>query len=250
MDALANFYVNRRDLEPLTEPYGGNMNTKHLSHMRGLFVWILASSAFIFAPVQADETQKSVTLVAFGDSLTAGYQLPRVEGFPAQLQVALQSKGYKVQVINAGVSGDTTAGGLERLDWTLQTGADAVILELGANDMLRGMDPKIPRNNLDKMLGILKSKGIDVLLVGMHSINNLGDDYKKSFEAIYPDLAAKHAVAFYPHFMEGIRIDPAFLQSDGLHPTAKGIAEIVKRILPDAEALVKKAAARINAGKS
>ncbi len=226
------------------------MKTKLLPHIRSLYVWMLASSVFIFAPAQADESRKPVTLVAFGDSLTAGYQLPRPDGFPFQLQMALESKGYKVQVINAGVSGDTTTGGLERLEWTLQNGADAVILELGANDMLRGIDPKITRDNLDKMLGILKLKGIDVLLVGMHAINNLGDDFKQSFEAIYPDLAAKYAVQFYPHFMEGIRIEPSFLQSDGLHPTAKGIAEIVKSILPDAEALVKKAAARINASKS
>ena len=223
------------------------MNTKLLPQMLGFLALLLTIGA---APLTAAETQKPITLIAFGDSLTAGYQLPRPDGFPAQLQVALEAKGYKVQVINAGVSGDTTSGGLERLDWTLQNGADAVILELGANDMLRGIDPKVPRANLDKMLGILKSKGIDVLLVGMHAINNMGDGYKESFEAIYPDLAAKHAVQFYPHFMEGIKIDPSFLQADGLHPTAKGIAEIVKRILPDAEALVKKAAARIGAGKS
>ena len=223
------------------------MNTKLLAQMLGFLALLLTIGA---APLTAAETQKPITLIAFGDSLTAGYQLPRPDGFPAQLQVALEAKGYKVQVINAGVSGDTTSGGLERLDWTLQNGADAVILELGANDMLRGIDPKVPRANLDKMLGILKSKGIDVLLVGMHAINNMGDGYKESFEAIYPDLAAKHAVQFYPHFMEGIKIDPSFLQADGLHPTAKGIAEIVKRILPDAEALVKKAAARISAGKS
>ena len=223
------------------------MNTKLLPQMLGLLALLLTIGA---APLPAAETQKPITLIAFGDSLTAGYQLPRPDGFPAQLQVALEAKGYKVQVINAGVSGDTTSGGLERLDWTLQNGADAVILELGANDMLRGIDPKVPRANLDKMLGILKSRGIDVLLVGMHAINNMGDGYKELFEAIYPDLAAKHAVQFYPHFMEGIKIDPSFLQADGLHPTAKGIAEIVKRILPDAEALVKKAAARISAGKS
>ena len=226
------------------------MKTKHLSNLLRSILLVLAASLASIGNMRADSAPKPLTIVAFGDSLTAGYQLPRPDGFPAQLQVALEAKGYKVRVVNAGVSGDTTAGGLERLDWTLQDGADAVILELGANDMLRGTDPKVPRANLDKMLGIFKTKGIDVLLAGMRATTNWGDVYKSSFDAIYPDLAVKHAVALYPYFMDGIRADPAFLQADGLHPTAKGVAEIVKRILPDAEALVKKASARVAAGKS
>jgi acyl-CoA thioesterase-1 len=225
------------------------MNAKRLPNLLCAAVMIFSASIASSGRVRADNAQRPITIVAFGDSLTAGYQLPRPDGFPAQLQVALEAKGYKVRVVNAGVSGDTTAGGLERLDWTLQSGADAVILELGANDMLRGTDPKIPRANLDKMLGILKAKGLDVLLAGMRATANWGDDYKQLFDAIYPELAAKHAVALYPYLMDGIRADPAYLQADGLHPTAKGVAEIVKRILPDAEALVKTASARVTAGK-
>jgi acyl-CoA thioesterase-1 len=174
--------------------------------------------------------------VAFGDSLTAGYGVKVNESFAAQLQMALQAKGHKVTIINAGVSGDTTAGGLERLAWTLQPKPDGVILELGANDALRGVDPKETRANLDKMLAVLISKNIDVLLAGMKSPTNWGPDYAKEFDAIYPDLAAKYHVALYPFFLEGVALDRAYTQPDGLHPTAKGVAEIVKRILPDVEA--------------
>jgi acyl-CoA thioesterase-1 len=179
-----------------------------------------------------------ITILAFGDSLTAGYGVKTSESFPAQLQMALQAKGHKVTVTNAGVSGDTTTGGLERLDWALDPKPDAVILELGANDALRGIDPKVPRENLDKMLAALKAKNIPVLLTGMKAPNNWGDDYVKSFDAIYPDLAAKYGVPLYPFFLEGVALDRSFSQPDGLHPTAKGVAEIVKRILPDVEALV------------
>jgi acyl-CoA thioesterase I len=195
-------------------------------------------------PLRADAAKPVLTLIAFGDSLSAGYQLQANESFPAQLQVALEAKGHKVQVINAGVSGDTTAGGLDRLDWTLQPGADAVIMELGANDALRGLDPKIPRTNLDKMMTKLSEKGIPVLLTGMKAPGNWGTDYVKSFDAIYPDLAAKHGAALYPFFLDGVALNPALVLSDGLHPNAKGVAEIVKRILPDVEALVAKAEAK------
>jgi acyl-CoA thioesterase-1 len=183
----------------------------------------------------ADEA-RPITLVAFGDSLTAGYGVKVNESFAAQLQMALQAKGHKVTIINAGVSGDTTAGGLERLAWTLQPKPDGVILELGANDALRGVDPKETRANLDKMLAVLISKNIDVLLAGMKSPTNWGPDYAKEFDAIYPDLAAKYHVALYPFFLEGVALDRAYTQPDGLHQTAKGVAEIVKRILPDVEA--------------
>jgi acyl-CoA thioesterase-1 len=190
-----------------------------------------------------------IRIVAFGDSLTAGYGVKPSDSFTAQLQMALQAKGHKVSVANAGVSGDTTSGGLERLDWALDPKPDAVILELGANDALRGLDPKIPRENLDKMLADLKAKGIPVLLTGMKAPNNWGDDYPKKFDAIFPDLAAKYGVPLYPFFLEGVALDPSFTQPDGLHPTGKGVAEIVKRILPDVEALLARAEQNQKTGK-
>ncbi len=201
----------------------------------------LVICAGMIAPFVASATAAPplpTTIVAFGDSLTAGYGVKTSESFPAQLQMALEAKGHKVAILNAGVSGDTTSGGLERLDWALDPKPDAVILELGANDALRGIDPKVPRENLDKMLASLKAKGIPVLLTGMRAPNNWGADYAKNFDAIFPDLAAKYAVPLYPFFLEGVALDPSFTQSDGLHPTDKGVAEIVKRILPDVEALV------------
>ncbi|HET6388771.1 MAG TPA: arylesterase [Hyphomicrobium sp.] len=185
----------------------------------------------------AAETRPA-TILAFGDSLTAGYGLKADESFPAQLQMALQAKGHKVNIINAGVSGDTTSGGLARLDWTLEPKPDAVILELGANDALRGVDPKVPRANLDKMLASLKEKGIPVLLAGARAPNNWGPDYARDFDAIFPDLAAKYGVPLYPFFLEGVALDRSYTQSDGLHPTSAGVAEVVKRILPHVETLV------------
>lgn len=193
-----------------------------------------------------------ISIVAFGDSLTAGYQLPSSQSFASQLQMALQAKGRKVQIVNAGVSGDTTAGGLERLEWTLASGADAVILELGANDALRGVDPKVTRANLDKMLSIISGKGADVLLAGMRSPGNWGDDYQKQFDAIFPELAKKHGATLYPFFLDGVfgggvaekALDRSLIMDDGLHPTSKGVAIVVARILPSVEALIDRVAAR------
>lgn len=181
---------------------------------------------------------RPATIVAFGDSLTAGYGVKTSDSFPAQLQMALEAKGHKVTVVNAGVSGDTTSDGVARLDWALDPKPDAVILELGANDALRGIDPKVPRANLDKMLTALKDKGVPVLLAGMKAPNNWGDEYAKSFDAIYPDLSSKYGVPLYPFFLDGVALDRSFTQPDGLHPTAAGVSEIVKRIMPDVEALV------------
>jgi acyl-CoA thioesterase I len=196
--------------------------------------------AAVAAQSNSQSATGQITLVAFGDSLTAGYLLPPSAAFPAQLQVALAAKGYKVEIVNAGVSGDTTSGGLERIEWTLQSPADGVILELGANDALRGIDPKVPRENLDKMLTVLKSKGLEVLLAGMRAPQNWGPDYAKTFDAIFPELAAKHTVSLYPFFLDGVALDPALVMQDGLHPTEKGVAEIVRRILPQAEELIQK----------
>jgi acyl-CoA thioesterase-1 len=206
------------------------------------FHFVLALSIFAIVTsstsLRAADDNVPITLLAFGDSLTAGYGVKINESFPAQLQMALQAKGHKVEIINAGVSGDTTAGGLERLDWSLQPKPDGVILELGANDALRGTDPKEARANLDKMLATLKSKGVDVLLAGMKAPNNWGPDYVKGFDAIYPELTAKYGVALYPFFLDGVALDPTLVQADGLHPTAAGVAVIVKRMLPDVEVLL------------
>ena len=188
---------------------------------------------------------KTVTIVAFGDSLSAGYMLPQSASFPAQLQVALAAKGYKVAVVNAGVSGDTSAGGLQRLDWSLQDKVDGVIVELGANDALRGIEPGVTKENLDKIITRIKAKGIDVLLAGMKAPGNWGPEYQASFNVIYPELAAKHQVPLYPFFLENVLGGADDLtMDDGLHPTEKGVAEIVRNILPQAEALVKRIEAR------
>jgi len=215
-----------------------------------LSILVAVGVAAIVAPfsVSADEAQP-ITLVAFGDSLTAGYGVKASESFPAQLQMALQAKGYKVTVVNAGVSGDTTADGLRRFDWAMQPKPDGVILELGANDALRGIDPKEPSANLDKILASLKSLDVPVLLTGMKAPSNWGDDYVKAFDAIYTGLASKYDVPLYPFFLDGVALDPGFSQPDGLHPTASGIGEVVKRILPDVEALVQRISQRKTAAK-
>ncbi|MEW6258041.1 MAG: arylesterase [Pseudomonadota bacterium] len=193
------------------------------------------SSAALAAPVR---------LVALGDSLTAGLGLPRSDSFAAKLEAALKARGLNVTVINAGVSGDTTAAGLARLDWSVPRDADAVIVELGANDMLRGLSPDIARRNLTEILTRLKARHLPVLLAGMRAAPNLGADYARAFDAIYPDLAAQFGVPLYPFFLEGVAGDRALNQKDGIHPTSEGIDRIVAGILPAAEALVRDAAAR------
>jgi acyl-CoA thioesterase I len=171
-------------------------------------------------------------LVALGDSLTAGLGLQARDAYPAKLQAALAKAGIDVIIDNAGVSGDTTDGGLSRLDWSVPDGTKAVLLELGANDMLRGMDPKQAQDNLDQILARLKDRNIPVLLLGMHAAPNLGADYQQAFDAIYPDLAAKYQLALYPFFLDGVAGTPRFNQPDGLHPTAAGVDEIVARLTP------------------
>jgi len=185
--------------------------------------------------------ERIVNIVAFGDSLTAGYGLAANEAFPAQLQRALIAKGLAVNVVNAGVSGDTTAGGLARLDWSVPDGTDAVILELGANDALRGFDPAITRKALDTMLRRLQERKISVLLCGMVAPPNMGAEYGRAFNAIYPDLAAQTGAILYPFFLTGVAADPKLNQRDGLHPTAAGVAVIVDRILPQVEELIARA---------
>lgn len=191
---------------------------------------------------------RPLKLVALGDSLTAGYGLPGEAAFPAVLERALRAKGYAVSIANAGVSGDTTSGGLARLDWSVPDGTDGVILELGANDMLRGIDPNIPRQALDQILARLRERGIPVLLTGMYASRNLGAEYVARFEAIFPDLAKKYGVPLYPFFLDGVAGLREFALPDGLHPTAKGVQVIVERILPTVERFVAQLAARPPAG--
>jgi len=181
-----------------------------------------------------------VKLVAFGDSLTTGLGLPQAVAFPARLSQALKKKGLAVEVADAGVSGDTASAGLARLDWSIPQGTDAVIVELGANDALRGVDPKVTRGALDAILKQLKERNIAVLLAGMRAPRNLGEDYAKKFDAIYPELAAAHGVPLYPFFLDGVAADAKLNQRDGIHPTADGVDVIVARILPKVEELVSK----------
>lgn len=190
----------------------------------------------------APAAAKPVRIVAFGDSLTAGYQLADADGFAPKLEAALRAQGHDVTVVNAGVSGDTTTGGLARLDWTLADGADAVILELGANDMLRGIDPKIARDNLAKMLSVLTARKIKVLLAGMRAAPSLGPDYAAAFNPMYGALAKQYGVALYPFFLDGIVGDAAQHLPDGLHPNAKGVDTLVAHILPSVDDLLKSVA--------
>jgi acyl-CoA thioesterase-1 len=187
------------------------------------------------SPVLAGEPVK---ILALGDSLTAGYGLAEGDGFTVKLQKALKDKGYDVQVINAGVSGDTTAGGRARLDWALGDQPQVAVVELGANDGLRGLDPASTRENLDAILTTLKDRKIPTLLAGMYAPRNLGREYGDRFNAIYPDLAAKHDVPLYPFFLDGVAMDPKLNQEDGMHPNAKGVAIVVDGILPHLTRLI------------
>jgi acyl-CoA thioesterase-1 len=175
---------------------------------------------------------KTPEVLAFGDSLTAGLGLPAGEAFPAQLQARLNGEGIDVRVVNAGVSGDTTTDGLARLDWALAEKPEFVILALGANDALRGIDPKIVRANLDKMIDKITASGAKLLLLGMLAPANWGAQYEQDFDQIYPELAKAHGVPLYPFFLDGVAMNPALNQPDGLHPNEKGVAILVDHIAP------------------
>jgi acyl-CoA thioesterase I len=202
--------------------------------IRGLFVigWITAAIGVSRA--------EPFRIVAFGDSLSAGYELPENEGFPKQLEAALKAKGLDVIVENSAVSGDTSSGGLERLDWSIADGTALVVIELGANDALRGIDPALTRSNMDAMITRLKARNIKVVLAGMLAPPNMGEAYAKPFNAIYPELAAQHQTALYPFFMDGVITKSDLKLNDGLHPNAKGVAVIVSGILPIIESELKK----------
>ena len=195
-------------------------------------------------PTVVKAADRPVKIVALGDSLTAGYNLPASAAFPVKLEKALKAKGHAVEIANAGVSGDTASGGLARLDWSVPEGTDAVIVELGANDMLRGIDPAVTRRALEEIVRRLTDRRIPVLLAGMRAIPNLGVDYVQGFETIYSDLAAKYDLLLYPFFLEGIASDAKLNQRDGVHPTAAGIERVVAGVLPKAEELVGRARER------
>ena len=191
-----------------------------------------------------------IRIVAFGDSLTAGYGLKPSDAFPAQLERALKAKGLSVEIINAGVSGDTTSAALERFDWAIPDGVDAAIVELGANDALRGQPPEQARKNLDTILGRLRAKGIEVLLAGIPAPRNWGESYTRAFDPMFAELAQKHNTLLYPFFLEGVALKPELSLPDGLHPNAKGVALIADRIgAKVAELLERVAVKRRGAGK-
>ena len=206
--------------------------------MRAALCSVALLLGIVIAPAQADVAGKPVKIVALGDSLTAGLGLPASEGFVPRLQAALTAKGIAAEVINAGVSGDTASDALARLDWSVPGDTDAVILEVGANDMLRGLKPQLTRMALDTILQRLKERHIAVLLCGMRAAPNLGADYAAAFEAIYPDLAGKYGVSLYPFFLDGVAADLGRLQRDGLHPNAAGVEVMVAAILPKVEQLI------------
>ena len=195
-----------------------------------LCAWLLLSGP----PAAAGEP----AIVVLGDSLTAGYGLAREDAFPARLEAALRAEGHAWRVIDAGVSGDTSAGGLARLDWVLADEPGIVLVELGANDGLRGLPTEQLEANLDAILARIREAGAAVLLAGMEAPRNFGADYATAFRAVYERLAARHDVAFYPFFLKGVAMEPALNQADGIHPNVAGVAEIVRRILPHVVALV------------
>ena len=212
--------------------------------MKPLFYYILASFIFIGATLNsakaADDACEARKLVVFGDSLVAGYGLEPGAAFPEQLAKKFDQNGMKIEVINAGVSGDTSSSGLARLDWSVGDGVHAVILELGANDALRGIPPELTEKNLETMILKFKEKNIEVLLAGMMAPPNMGPAYGEAFNAIYEKLATKHNVQLYPFFLDGVVADPKLNQPDGIHPTKEGISVIVEKFMPSAEKLIEK----------
>ena len=204
--------------------------------------WLLLVQAVAFAVVLAAASPvaaRTIRLVVLGDSLTAGLGLPPGKAFPDRLQAALRARGLDVDVLNAGVSGDTAADGLARYDWAVPANADALIVELGANDMLRGLEPVATKKALSAILDKAHAARLPTLIAGMRAAPNLGAEYDRAFDAIYPALAKDHDVALYPFFLDGVAGDPKLNQADGMHPTAEGVGVIVERIAPSVEEILK-----------
>ncbi len=223
-----------------SQPRSYGTNAALVQRWPGLALVTLICIA-ILAPL-GQAAARPLTIVVLGDSLTAGYGLDAGVAFPSRLQAALKAKGHAdVTIANAGVSGDTASGGLERLDWSVPQNTDAVIVELGANDALRGVDPKVTKSALDRILSRLAARRVPVLLAGMRAPRNMGPDYVSAFDAIYPELASTHQVVFYPFFLAGVATDSKLNQADGLHPNAAGVDLIVMRMLPSVEKLIRRA---------
>ena len=217
--------------------------------LRIVFLWLAAFCLAIAAYwANASESGNEIKIVVLGDSLSAGYQLPPQKGFVPRLQAALDEKGENVRLVSAAVSGDTTSGGLARLDWSVPQGVHGVILELGANDALRGLPVESARANLDSILERLHERNIQVLLAGMLAPPNMGEEYGARFNALYPELAARHNAVFFPFFLEGVAADPALNLEDGIHPNEEGIEVIVRNISPFVDQLVAKISAEENQG--
>lgn len=212
--------------------------------IRCLAAAILALLAALPLAGPAAFAAEPIRIVALGDSLTAGYGLPPGDAFPVRLEAALKRKGHHVEVINAGVSGDTADQGLARLDWSMPDNADAAIVEFGANDALRGIDPKATRAALDEMVGRLTAKGLPVLVTGMLAPRNMGPDFAARYDPIFPEIAAKHGAVFDPFFLEGVALEARLNQRDGIHPNREGVDVIVARILPKVEDLIARAKAK------
>jgi acyl-CoA thioesterase I len=218
-----------------------HLETKRPSYGHLLRFVQAAALAAVVATASHAAAARSLRLVALGDSLTAGYGLPPGKAFPDRLEGALRAKGWDVKVVNAGVSGDTAADGLARYDWAVPKDADALIVELGGNDMLRGMKPEATKRTLAAILDKARAAHLPVLLAGMRAAPNLGGEYAGEFSAIYSDLAKSYDVSLYPFFLDGVAGDPKLDQPDGLHPNAQGVEIIVQKILPSVEALLKQA---------
>jgi acyl-CoA thioesterase I len=207
-----------------------------LAHMIVLAMTLTAAGTALAAA--AAPAAGPIKIVVLGDSLSAGLGVSASDAFPAKLQKALKDKGIDIDMINAGVSGDTSSGGRDRLDWSVPEGTEGVIVELGANDALRGTDPAVTRTALSDIVSRLKARGIAVLLCGMLAPPNYGADYAARFNSIYPDLAKSFSVALYPFFLEGVAADAKLNQADGIHPTPAGVDIIVTRIMPTVEAFL------------
>lgn len=197
-----------------------------------------AGMLILVAAATGSALAQGYQIVGLGDSLMAGYRLAPGESFPERLEAALKAAGHDVVIANAGVSGDTSTGGLARLDWSVPDGTKLVLLELGANDMLRGISPEITEKNLDETITRLKARGIAVLLIGMKAAPNLGPDYEAAFNGIYERLAQKHGLPLYPFFLDGVAATPALQLDDGMHPNAQGIDRMVQGVLPVVEKLL------------
>ncbi len=209
-----------------------------MKRLGAAFMLFAAALLCALAPGAGAAKEGKPVIVAFGDSLIAGLGLPESESFPAKLEAALKARGKEASVVNAGVSGDTSAAALKRLDWALAGGADAIIVELGGNDALQGIPPEGTKANLAKIIETAQEKGLPVLLAGMEAPRNMGKDYTDAFHAIYPALAAQYGVLLYPFFLDGVALNDSLMQADGIHPNAKGVETIVARIAPKVEELL------------